>query len=293
VRGDRYILRRPSPGETLGGGSIMDPNPKGRHKRFDEDVLRSLDSLLQGSPADVFYEAALALNIATHKELTARARLESAVAEAALKELIESGKLINLEDGLIAANPYLMELSNKTAQIVNAHHVQFPLRRGVPKEELKSKLKLAPRVFNAFLLRQLERVSLREIGALIAMPGHEVKFNGQDQTKIQGLMRKFENSPYATPSVKECQSEIGSEVYNALVEMNELVAVSADVVFRKGDHEFIVNKIKETIQANGQITLAETRDLFDTTRKYAQAVLEYLDVSGVTIRSGDARVLKK
>ena len=54
VRGDRYILRRPSPGETLGGGSVIDHQPKGRHKRFDEGVLKSLESLIQGSP-QTFY----------------------------------------------------------------------------------------------------------------------------------------------------------------------------------------------------------------------------------------------
>jgi selenocysteine-specific elongation factor len=68
VRGDRYILRRPSPGETLGGGMIVDHQPKGRHKRFDENVLKSLASLAQGSPADVLLEAALALNIASAKD---------------------------------------------------------------------------------------------------------------------------------------------------------------------------------------------------------------------------------
>ena len=76
VRGDRYILRRPSPGETLGGGIIVDPQPKGRHKRFDADVLKSLESLTQGSPADILFEAALATSIASPKEIIARSHLE-------------------------------------------------------------------------------------------------------------------------------------------------------------------------------------------------------------------------
>src|SRR5215208_1855436 len=76
VRGDRYILRRPSPGETLGGGVIVDYQPKGRHKRFDENVLRSLESLAQGTPADVIFEAALALDIASIKEVVSRSRLD-------------------------------------------------------------------------------------------------------------------------------------------------------------------------------------------------------------------------
>src|SRR5215217_61391 len=69
VRGDRYILRRPSPGETLGGGAIIDHQPKGRHKRFDEEVLKSLQSLSQGTPAEILLEAAMALNVAPIKEI--------------------------------------------------------------------------------------------------------------------------------------------------------------------------------------------------------------------------------
>jgi selenocysteine-specific elongation factor len=77
VRGDRYILRRPSPGETLGGGVIVDHQPKGRHKRFDKKVLKSLASLAAGSPADILLEAALALNAAPVKEVISRSRLEA------------------------------------------------------------------------------------------------------------------------------------------------------------------------------------------------------------------------
>ena len=74
--GDRYILRRPSPGETLGGGVIVDHQPKGRHKRFDQEVLRSLESLSQGTPAEILYEAALALQVAPMREIVTRSRLK-------------------------------------------------------------------------------------------------------------------------------------------------------------------------------------------------------------------------
>ena len=78
VRGDRYILRRPSPGETLGGGVIVDHLPKGRHKRFDQSILKSLESLSQGTPADILLEAAWASNIATVREVVARSIIRAA-----------------------------------------------------------------------------------------------------------------------------------------------------------------------------------------------------------------------
>ncbi len=106
-------------------------------------------------------------------------------------------------------------------------------------------------------------------------------------------MRKFAQNPFSPPSVKECQTETDEEIVNALIEGNQLIAVSPDVVFRKTDYDSMVNKIIEKLKANGQITLAEVRDLFNTSRKYAQAFLEHLDATGVTMRDGDYRKLRK
>jgi len=69
VRGDRYILRRPSPGETLGGGAVVDHQPQGRHKRFDQEILKSLEALAKGTPSDILFEAALASNAARLKDV--------------------------------------------------------------------------------------------------------------------------------------------------------------------------------------------------------------------------------
>ena len=145
VRGDRYILRRPSPGETLGGGVIVDHQPKGRHKRFDKEILKSLEALAMGSPSDILFEAALASNAASVKDVVLRSRLESDPANGAIKELMESGKLIQLEEGvvnsssdvLVIALPHWELLRDRTLQTVQSYHRSFPLRRGIPREELK------------------------------------------------------------------------------------------------------------------------------------------------------------
>ncbi len=56
MRGDRYILRRPSPPETLGGGVVVDPDPRERHKRFEEEILQKLESLEKGTPAEILLQ---------------------------------------------------------------------------------------------------------------------------------------------------------------------------------------------------------------------------------------------
>jgi selenocysteine-specific elongation factor len=301
MRGDRYILRRPSPGETIGGGVIVDHQPKGRHKRFDENILKSLESLLQGSPVDILLEAALGSGVVGIKEIISRSRLEVQTAQQALQELLNTGTLVQLEEGepkitsdlLVTALPHWNSLRDKTLQLIETHHETYPLRRGIPREELKSKLKLTQRAFNAIIKKLIVEDLVIDHSSSVAKPGHEIRFNGQEQAKVQILMRKFEENPFSPPGIKECQAEAGEEVINALVELKQLVTVSSDVVFRKGDYDLMEARIRKTIVQNGQVSLAEVRDLFQTSRKYAQALLEHLDSTGVTIRDGDFRRLKK
>jgi selenocysteine-specific elongation factor len=301
VRGDRYILRRPSPGETLGGGVIVDHQPKGRHKRFDQKVLKSLASLAAGSPADVLLEAALALNAAPVKEVVSRSRLEAEPAAKALQEILGNGQLLQMEEGnltitsdlLVIAAPHWIALQDKAVQMVQAYHKNFPLRRGMPREELKSKLKLIPRVFNALVKKLVVENALVDAGGTVSIPGHEINFDNVQQTKVQGLMRRFAGSPYSPPSVKECQAEVGEEVVNALVELGQLKQLTTDVIFRTEDYEKMVAKVRAFISEKGQMTVADARDLFDSSRKYMLALMEHLDASGVTIRDGDFRKLRR
>ncbi len=300
VRGDRYILRRPSPGETLGGGVIVDHQPKGRHKRFDKAVLKSLESLARGTPRDILLEAALGLNIVSIKEVVRQSRLEDTDAESALKELLESGQIIVLENGeptifsdlMVMASSQWKSLRDKSVQLVEAYHNEFPLRRGIPREELKSRLKLSPRIFNVLIKKLIAENSVTDHLSSVAKTGHEIRFNDQEQARVQILMRKFAENPFSPPSVKDCQAEAGEEVVNALIELNELIPVSSDTFFRKQDYAVMVEDIRKAIENNGSITLAEARDLFKTSRKYVQALLEHLDATGVTVRNGDFRKLK-
>jgi selenocysteine-specific elongation factor len=301
VRGDRYILRRPSPGETLGGGAVVDHQPKGRHKRFDQDVLKSLESLSQGTPAEVLLEAAMALHAAPVKEVVSRSRLESTNAERALRELLLAGSLIPLEEAepeiqsdlLVIALPHWNSLRDLTLQTVENYQAAYPLRRGIPREELKSRLKLPARVFNALINKLVGQGQLVDRSAFLAKSGHEIAFDSGQQVRIQKLERSFEQNPFNPPGIKECQDGVGPEVMNALIEMGTFITVSIDIVFRKKDYDEAVERIRTLLLQNEKITLAEVRDLLGTSRKYAQALLEHLDATGVTLRDKDFRRLKK
>jgi selenocysteine-specific elongation factor len=301
VRGDHYILRRPSPAETLGGGTVIDPQPAGRHKRFDADVLAKLAALRQGTPADILFQASLALGPAPLHSLVTRSRLAAGDASAALAELMADGQLLALEPGslqltgeqIVISRPLWASETRRALVEVDQYHRAFPLRRGMPREELKSRLKFTPRLFNAALRLWLAENSLVESGLLLAHPQHAVQFNPAQQAQVDRLLQKFASQPYATPSVKECQAELGEELYAALIDLGELVQVSPEVVFRRADYDTLVAAVHQQLELTGSLTLAQFRDQFGTSRKYAQAFLEHLDAAGLTQREGDLRKLRR
>jgi selenocysteine-specific elongation factor len=301
VRGDRFILRRPSPSETLGGGSIVDPQPKYRHKRFSTDVINNLESLSQGSPADILLQASLAIGPAQLKDVILRARLEQAQVQAAYDELIGDGLLIcldgekqqSLKDKLVISQSHWYKITNQIDEVINEYHRNQPLKPGISREELKSRLKLSAPVYNSILSRLAASNQLAEKGSLIVKPGFKIIFSPPQQVSLKGLLERFAQSPFSPPAVKECHTAVGEDVFNAMVEIGELKQVSGEVVFRTQDYDSLVSKTLQFIEQNGQITVAEARDLFKTSRRYVLALLEYFDSIGITTRDGDVRRLRR
>ena len=301
VRGDRYILRRPSPSETLGGGIVLDPHPKSRHKRFDEMVLKRFESMLAGSPADLLIQASLALGPASIKDVVSRTQLDAEAASQALDELTAEKRLVFLagsdlssgSDSLVMAASAYESLSSKIEELLRQYHKQFPLRRGMPREELKSKLQVSPRLFNVMIKKLSSEGGILEGGTWVAMSGHEIRFDARQQAAVNKLMNQCASNPFSPPTLKEMQTAAGEEVVAALFDLGELAQVSPEVAFRKSDYDVMVGRIRAHIEQQGQISVAEARDLFNTSRKYILPLMEHLDAIGLTVRDGDFRRLKK
>ena len=304
ARGDRFILRRPSPGETLGGGSVVDPQPKGRHKRFSASVLASLETVSAGTPADILFQALLSTGAAPLKEVFARANLETSQAAAALSELAQSGQILNLEgkatfsgEDLVIAYPQWQSLAERILKEIGSFHQKSPLRRGLGREELKSRLKDSTRgsarLFNLALRKLLAEGQINEAGPVVFLPEHTIQFTAAQQESVDRMMKRFAADPYSPPSVKECQAEVGEELFAGMLEIGLLVLVAPDVAFSKEVYERMVADVRRLIEQNGSLTVAQGRDHFNTSRRYVLALLEHLDAIGVTARSGDERRLKR
>ncbi len=82
------------------------------------------------------------------------------------------------------------------------------------------------------------------------------------------------------------------DVVLSLIESGQLVRLSPDVLLLRETYDELVAWVKTYISEHGSVNVAQVRDAFDTSRKYALALLEYLDDQRITKRVGDERVLR-
>ncbi len=174
----------------------------------------------------------------------------------------------------------------QATSILQDYHHRFPLRPGMPKVELGSRLKLGKHAA-AIWQKLFEDGILCEEGLGIRLPSYSIQLTPAQQDSLDLLLRSLNKNPYA-PVVDQMPTP---DLLNLLIAQQQVVKVSDSVVFSAAAYGEMVEKVTAYIKTNGQVTLAEVRDIFNTSRKYAQAFLEHLDEKKVTRRTGDQRVL--
>ncbi len=300
IRGDRFIIRIPSPGETIGGGKIVNPNPLRRHKRYAKEVLNQLEAYLQGTPKEIFLQAVQDEGIGTFENFVKKSKINIDLLEKFYDELVVEQQIIQLENGdafkkqkiSICSDTWFNSQKYKTIKILNDYHNQHNLRSGIPKEELKSKLNLDQHIFQAILKKFMELELLELIDNSVRTFGFTPELNSSQEKISTKVIELFQESPFSTPSLKECIQKYGLEIINFLQMSGVIVVVNSDVAFLSENYQEMYDWVVEKIQKTGSLTAAEFRDQFETSRKYALAFLEHLDMKGITVREGDLRKLR-
>jgi selenocysteine-specific elongation factor len=312
--GDRFILRQASPSLTLGGGQIVNPHPARRWRRFQPGVITQLEALARGSPDDRLLHTLSTMEPTPLKSLVERSGVNTRSAEATLAAMLENRLVIPLgplQSPLATSSTPVISmggwhnLASRIADILTEYHAQYPFRPGMPREELKSRLRgsdAAPvqgrgdrwpaRIFNELVARGVAEGILQERGETLCRPDFHITFTPEQQARVDNLLAAFRRDPFTPPSVADSTAMTGSEIISALLYQGVLVRLSEDVLLLKETYEEMTSRIVAYIKKHGSMTVAQVRDEFNTSRKYALAIMEHLDERKVTRRVGDERVLR-
>ncbi|MBM3138605.1 MAG: hypothetical protein FJZ98_10520, partial [Chloroflexi bacterium] len=299
AKGDHFILRKPSPAETIGGGIVLDPHPGKRHKRFSQAVYDHFEMLETGSIRDQLLELIRTKQPVLLKEILDTSGIDKHKALLELEPLAGNEIiLINSVDNQISQNSllvigsYWQRTIDQIFHIVGDYHLRFPLRSGITKNELKESLRWETDKLNRFLDGLTIRNLIKQDSGVISLPDHHVQFSEEMNQQISSCMKKYGSDPYSPPSLAELMNQYDPDLIKAMIANQWLIKTSDDIAFRKEDFKEMASKLVEFIQSEGGITLGQFRDIFGTSRKFALSFLEYLDKQGVTRFDGEKRVIR-
>ena len=302
--GDPFVLRTYSPQATLGGGTVLDPDPPRRRRRSAE-ALELLQAVETGSETEKL-RLLIANSLLTGlslEEMINRTGLTAKKIEATLAPLLSAGEVIQVvrEPRIFVGKAAFETLKAGLMDALQGFLRDNPMKDGIGREELKSHIpkRSDPRFFGP-LLAALEKegkaVSDRDIVKLPGRKGETTVDQAGLQARIEEALQKGGMEP---PTLKDlcdslrCNEKQLLEHLNFLAREGRSVKVKGDVFYAPAPLAVIREKLVGHLKVKGEITPPDFRELTGLSRKFMIPLLEYFDQEKVTIRVGDKRVLRK
>ena len=288
ARGDRFVIR--SPEATLGGGTVVEVDAK-RHRRRHAPTLERLERIAQGSPTAQLLTVLESREPADIRSLARRANVSEPEAVALSRQAVDEGSVVALGDGVgpttqLYTTAGWNRLAGKALAALAAYHRQHPLRPGMTREELRSRLGLSGQTAQLALARLSSTGALVDSSGALRLPDYEVAVSPAQQQRMDEYVQRLAEDPFPASN-----PAIPAELLALLADQRRIVRAGEGVTFEAATYDKLTQRIKDHIREHGKVTVAEVRDLFGTSRKYALALLEHMDEEHVTRRVGDERVL--
>ena len=280
VAGDRFIIRDAN--DTIAGGTVV-ATQAARHPRRRPSVIVALEQLSTGDPAERVYASLAGAGIVP---LAALLKSHGQDASELIERLVSEGRTVRLGDTVVAAIDYA-RLKQTAQRVIEDQQKARPLARGVAKEELRSRLGLQARPFTQ-LLEAFSGDGFDDLGNVVSMAGWTPSLSASQRTVADAYVALLK----ATPRTPLLDGRPDAELVAFLDEAGEVVDVGDGVVFAADAYREMVDAVVALLRERGTVTMAEVRDLLGSSRRYVQALLEHMDSDRITVRRGDARVLR-
>jgi selenocysteine-specific elongation factor len=304
LSGDRFVIRDETNSRTLGGGIVL--NPLGRSSRRPLDSYMKNLSSLDREPSPVAVEAMLNLQNVLALPAMRIAHLFN-VAVGDVESAFEDTRFVRLslgdEEGYVTKGRW-NDLKREAVEALAHYHRAEPLAAGLEMEAMRSRLsyEVAPRAFRAVLERVIRETEIVREDNILRLRSHRVQLSGDTGGLSSKIERVLIDAGYQPPELKQLAETLKlpsgelprlRTILAALEREGRVVKIATDFYFGCSSLEVAKAKLIDRLSADGQITAATYRDVLGTSRKFAIALLDYFDHSGVTTRVGDTRRLRQ
>ncbi|MFO0753059.1 MAG: selenocysteine-specific translation elongation factor [Thermodesulfovibrionales bacterium] len=292
LSGDRYIIRRFSPLETIGGGVVLDPQPVRRKKGAGTADLAVFERGTMEERIETKVGRA-GYNGSTLPEIEGWLQGDVPEIDRAVERLLGKGLLVKSHDTLLHRESF-RAFGEELRTVLGRFHKENPLKPGMPKEEVKAGIRIGQKVFT-HLVEQVAEVAVdREMLRLRDFKVALSRVDENTKSRIVAVLEKEGLQPSSKSELAQklslSEKELG-DLLKLLAKEGALVRLNDSLYITSPHHERMLGLLKDFFAKKGEMTVAEFRDILGTTRKYALPLLEYLDSHRITLRVGDVRKL--
>ncbi len=291
--GDHFIIRRPSPAETIGGGTVLDPLA-GKHRFKDRDKVAlflqrrgrlEIGELILSELDKNKYIEDKNLLIASHYS---QQEVKNCVAS-----LRDEGKLI-VAGSWVVDLTYWQKQTEQLLRLLTEKHSLQPLEKGSPQGELQSRLKLPKELFDQLIASLTGSGKIVREQNIVALATHKRSLSPEQEKLISQILKVFEKSGANPPTRKELITQIpdSESIIRYMRQQNMLIELSEGILFERKSYENIRSQIVDFLKSNDSISFQQARTLLGFSRKYLLPLFNKLDEEGITLRRDDTRVLK-
>jgi selenocysteine-specific elongation factor len=304
VKDDRFVIRSYSPIYTIGGGEVLNPIPL-KHKRLKSDTVEGLKRLGNEEPEALisFHTEASGYQGVSLSHLKMMTNLTDKQLENTLQGLLSKKTLIQVDkENRTYIHPSVFEkLKHGTQGQLADFHKANPLKPGMSKEELKTKFPplLTSKLFNLTLNQMIKEKEIAQEENIIRLASHAVSLGGKQADVKDKILRTYLNAGLQPPYFKELAKSLeidakrAKDVLMHLVNEGVIVKVKEELYFHAGAINTLRKKLVEFLEAQGEITTPQFKEMTGVSRKYVIPLAEYFDSTNVTLRVGDVRKLRK
>ena len=288
-RGDRYVIRRLSPAATIGGGRVA--RALARHApRGDRAVLDALARAAAGDPATLVRDA-LTDGLVTLAQLARRTELDNATTEQKLADLAAANEVRTLRS-YVGSVQEIERLTSDLLSALREHHQSDLGAMGLRTSDLAHSMDAPADAIGELAAAAAARGLVRLEGPRIVLAGHTVELTEAERHAAPRLLARLDQGGSTPPSLSEALTSTGGSrrLAAALAQDGRLVMLAPDIALSRGIFDAWLSAVHGLFDAGPTVTVREVRDALGTSRKFALALLEYLDSRAITRRVGDARL---
>ncbi|MFH2219224.1 MAG: selenocysteine-specific translation elongation factor [Pseudomonadota bacterium] len=304
VKDDRFVIRSYSPIRTIGGGHVINPIPP-KHKRFKPEVIKGLKGLAESTSEEIIeYHVMESLyRGVTFTDLKLMTNMPDKQLDNSLQDLLSKRSiiLVDKENRIFIHHGSFEKLKQEFTQCMEKYHGANPLKAGMPKEELKSRLPSAPgsKLFNMTLSQMIKDKHIIAEENMVRLASHTISL-AVDQSAIKmKILNVYRESGLTPPYFKEFSKTLGvnpsqsKDVLMLLVDEGLIVKAKEDLYFHTEAIDGLKKRLVSFLENHEEITTPQFKDMVGVSRKYLIPLIEYFDAKNITLRVGDSRRLRK